>query len=60
MYIISLFWKWLLNMIFNRLLLDFFVYWVIVGIGILIRVLLMVLRDNNNVFNGILNGIVVF
>lgn len=60
MYIISLFWKWLSNMIFNRLLLDFFVYWVIVGIGILIRVLLMVLRDNNNVFNGILNGIVVF
>lgn len=47
-------------MIFNKLLLDFFVYWVIVGIGILIRLLLMVLRDNNNVFNGILNGIVVF
>lgn len=46
-------------MTLNRSLSDPSVHWATVGNGILIRVLPMVLRDNNNALNGTLNGTVV-
>lgn len=55
----SSFWKWPRNMTLNKSLSDPSVHWATVGNGILIRVLPMVLRDNNNALNGTLNGTVV-
>lgn len=46
-------------MTLNRSLSDPSVHWATVGVGILIRLLPMVLRDNNNALNGTLNGTVV-
>lgn len=59
MHITSSFWKWPRNMTLNKSLSDPSVQWATVGIGIFIRLLPMVLRDNNNALNGTLNGTVV-